>query len=133
MKRFMRVGSIAATIAAAIVAVALIAKDRFTGPAPAPLTPVRPPRPEYAPVPRPAAPDAKPKPKPQPKPKAAASTDDLSEINGIGPVYKARLAKSGITSFADLARADATRLAGKIEAPVSRIQAWIDAARRLSA
>jgi predicted flap endonuclease-1-like 5' DNA nuclease len=127
----MRIGSIAATIAAAIVAVALIAKDRLTGPAPAPVAPVRPPRPEPSPAPKGAAPKAQSKPKP--KPKAAASADDLSEINGIGPVYKTKLAKAGIASFADLARADATELAGKIEAPVSRIQAWIDAARRRNA
>ncbi|MCJ7725975.1 MAG: helix-hairpin-helix domain-containing protein [Acidimicrobiia bacterium] len=126
MKRFMRLGSIAATIAAAIVAVAWVVKDRLTGPAPAPAAPVRAPRPE--PSPAPTAPAAKPKPKP--KPRAKPSTDDLSEINGIGPVYKTKLAKAGITSFADLAAADATAVAENIEAPVSRVQAWIDAARR---
>jgi len=100
VKRFMRLGSIAATVVGGIVAVAWIVKDRLTGPAP-----VRAPEP-------------------------VAADDDLSEINGIGPVYKTKLAESGITGFAGLADADATELSAKIEAPVSRIQAWIDAARR---
>jgi len=106
VKRFMRLGSIAATVVGGIVAVAWIVKDRLTG-RPAP-TPVRASEP-------------------------VAADDDLSEINGIGPVYKAKLAESGINSFAGLAEADATELSAKIEAPVSRIQAWIDTARRRGA
>lgn len=117
MKRFMRLGSIAATVVGGIVAVAWIVKDRLTGPAPAPAAP--------GPAPRPA-----PAPAPVRAPEPVAADDDLSEINGIGPVYKTKLAESGITSFAGLADADATELSAKIEAPVSRIQAWIDAARR---
>ncbi len=143
MKRFMRLGTIAAASAAAIVAVAWIVKDRVTGPAPAPagsggaprLSPA--PAPAPAPAPRPKAkpaakPSARPTAKAAAKPKGSAG-DDLSEISGIGPVYKSRLAEAGITSFAGLAGADASKISGKIEAPVSRIQAWIDAARRRSA
>ena len=118
MKRFMRLGSIAATIIGAIVAVAWIARDRLTGPAPAPA------RSEAA---------SHPEATPMPSQESGTETDDLSEISGVGPVYKTRLAEVGITSFAGLAGADATVIAGKIEAPVSRIQAWIDAARRRSA
>lgn len=38
-------------------------------------------------------------------------SDDLSAIKGIGPVYKARLAEGGISTFADLAKTAPTRLA----------------------
>jgi len=115
VKRFMRLGSIAATVVGGIVAVAWIVKDRLTGPAPAPAAP---------------GPATRPAPAPVRAPEPVAADDDLSEINGIGPVYKTKLAESGITGFAGLADADATELSAKIEAPVSRIQAWIDAARR---
>ena len=76
MNRFMRIGSIAATIAAAIVAVALIAKDRLTGPAPAPVAPVRAPaaralaRPQSRPPASPKRSEARSRSR---KPKAAAS------------------------------------------------------------
>jgi len=119
VKRFMRFGSIAATVVGAIVAVAWLVKDRLTGPEPVPVG-------QEEALPSRVA----------PPPVAAPSTDepdDLSEISGIGPVYKARLAEAGITTYAALAGADATDVADKIEAPVSRIQSWIDAARRRSA
>ncbi|MCB2224539.1 MAG: hypothetical protein KQH83_10265 [Actinobacteria bacterium] len=115
MKRSMRIGTLAAAFAGAIVAVAWLIKDRVVGAGPAPVEPA-----PVAPVPAP----------PAPAPAASAGDDDLSAIDGIGPVYKARLADAGITTFAALGKADATALAEKIEAPVSRIQAWIDAARR---
>ncbi|MBU1226192.1 MAG: hypothetical protein KJ698_03120 [Actinobacteria bacterium] len=150
MNRSMRLGTIAAAVVGAILTVAWIVKDRITGPAPVPPASVAAPRPAPAPAaaPKPAAkPAAKPAPKPaakpaaKPAPKSApkpapkpaarpAAGDDLSEIEGIGPVYKSRLAEAGITSFAALAGADATGISERIGAPVSRIQAWIDAARR---
>ena len=113
MNRATRLGTIAAAIVGAIAAAAWLVKDRLTGPAPAgegtPLAVAPPP-----PIPEPEH----------------RGDDDLSEISGIGPVYKTRLAEAGITSFAGLAKADATEIAEQIQAPVSRIQAWIDAARR---
>ena len=119
MKRFMRLGSIAATVAGAIVAIAWLVKDKLTGPEPVPVGH------EEAPASRVAPPLA-----PAPAPD---EPDDLSEIGGIGPVYKARLAQAGITTYSALSGADATEVAEKIEAPVSRIQSWIDAARRRNA
>jgi len=128
MNRFVRTGTIAAAIVGAIVAAALIVKEQLTGPAPAPSgeKPAAP-SPPAAAAPRKAP--AAPKPR---KPVAAptATDDNLSEINGIGPVYKTKLAEAGITTFTQLGKADASEIAGAIEAPVSRVQAWIDAARR---
>lgn len=147
MKRSTRLGSIAAAVVGTIALAAWLIKERLTGPAPAgegkPLA-VAPPPPPPPPKPKAAAatkPEAAPKPKPKatPKPKAApkpepktptTADDDLSEIDGIGPVYKTRLAEAGITTFAALAAADAAGIAEQIQAPVSRIQAWVDAARR---
>jgi polyhydroxyalkanoate synthase len=115
MKRSMRLGTIAAGIVGAVAALAWLVKDRLTGPSPAGEgTPM-------AVAPPPAAPPAAP---------AEAIDDDLSAISGIGPVYKARLSDAGIGTFADLAAADASDVAEQIEAPVSRVQAWIDTARR---
>ena len=119
MKRFMQLGSIAATAAGVIVAVAWLVKDRLTGPEPVPVGH------ETAPPSRVASPPVTAPPSDEP--------DDLSEVSGIGPVYKARLAEAGITTYAALAGADATEVADEIEAPVSRIQSWIDAARRRNA
>ena len=42
--------------------------------------------------------------------------DDLTELEGIGPVYAAKLREKGIVSFADLAAADEATLAGIIDA-----------------
>ena len=46
--------------------------------------------------------------------------DDLTELEGIGPVYAAKLREKGIVSFADLAAADEATLAGIIDAPAWR-------------
>lgn len=46
--------------------------------------------------------------------------DDLTEIEGIGPVYAARLREGGIGSFAELAAADEATLAALIAAPAWR-------------
>lgn len=46
--------------------------------------------------------------------------DDLTELEGIGPVYAAKLRERGIVTFADLAAADETTLAGIIDAPAWR-------------
>jgi predicted flap endonuclease-1-like 5' DNA nuclease len=44
----------------------------------------------------------------------------LTELEGIGPVYAAKLREQGIVSFADLAAADEATLAGIISAPAWR-------------
>jgi predicted flap endonuclease-1-like 5' DNA nuclease len=117
VKRYVRFGSVAAAVAGGIVALLWMIKDRFTGPAPQPVTA------EEAPkfrVPPPARPTA-----------TTGEADDLSEVKGIGPVYQARLEGAGIRSFAALGAADAVDLAERVEVPVSRVQDWIDKARRL--
>jgi predicted flap endonuclease-1-like 5' DNA nuclease len=114
VNRNVRYGAIAAAAFGAVVAAAWLLKDRLAGPAPA-----------AAPTP-PVAPVA-----PTPPPTPPGEPDDLSTIKGIGPVYRTRLEEAGIVSFAALATADAVTLAEQVEAPASRVQAWIDAARRL--
>lgn len=57
-----------------------------------------------------------------------AAADDLTEINGIGPVYADRLSDEGITTFAQLAGQDAARLAQAIDVAESRVAGWIEEA-----
>lgn len=62
--------------------------------------------------------------------------DDLTLLEGIGPVYASRLRDSGITSFAALAASDEATLAGIIDAPAWRrveYGDWIDQARLAAA
>lgn len=112
MNQNVRLGAIAAAAAGAVLALAWVLRDRFAGPAPA------------------ATPDAPPLRAVPPPPPAPAEPDDLSDISGIGPVYRSRLEGAGITTFAALAAADAADLSARIDAPASRVQAWIDDARR---
>ena len=46
--------------------------------------------------------------------------DDLTVLEGIGPVFAARLADSGITTFTQLAETDEATLAGIVNAPAWR-------------
>ncbi|MDQ1301610.1 MAG: hypothetical protein QG637_1532, partial [Chloroflexota bacterium] len=58
--------------------------------------------------------------------------DDLLSVEGIGPVYAAKLQAAGITTFAQLAAADNARLAEIIQAPAWRkvdYDAWREQAR----
>ena len=57
--------------------------------------------------------------------------DDLTRVKGIGPVYQTRLAGQGITSFRDLADADAAGIAGAIDASVRQIEDWQERASTL--
>ena len=62
--------------------------------------------------------------------------DDLTELEGIGPVYAAKLREKGIVAFADLAAADEATLAGIIDAPAWRrinYGDWIAQARLAAA
>ncbi|MGC8782558.1 MAG: helix-hairpin-helix domain-containing protein, partial [Anaerolineae bacterium] len=71
-----------------------------------------------------------------PEARAELPTDDLTRIEGIGPVYAAKLRAAGITSFAQLAEADDARLAGIIQAPSWRkidYASWREQARLLAA
>ena len=61
-----------------------------------------------------------------------ATTDDLAEVSGIGPVYRARLADAGITTFARLAAADPDAVIAATGVLPARAADWIAqaAARR---
>ena len=60
--------------------------------------------------------------------------DDLTVIKGIGPATQEKLSSLGVTSFADLADADPTRLTSdlrKYQPGISekRVRSWIDTAK----
>lgn len=58
--------------------------------------------------------------------------DDLTAVNGIGPVYAKRLAGAGVKSFSDLAAADAHDLANRTDLPMDRLADWIRKASDLA-
>lgn len=79
----------------------------------------------------PAAPKAaaakKSAPKAKAAPAAAAGSDDLTAINGVGPAAAKKLAEAGITSFAALAAVDVDTFdAVKVKAD------WVDQAKALA-
>ena len=69
-------------------------------------------------------------------PRRAVVGDDLTRLEGIGPVYDAKLRAAGITTYEQLAQAEGTRLAEIIQAPAWRrvhYGAWIEQARLAAA
>ena len=58
--------------------------------------------------------------------------DDLAKVWGIGPVYRARLADAGITTFADLAAADPAAVVEATGIPPNRAADWIAQAAALA-
>ena len=62
----------------------------------------------------------------------AAGDDDLTLINGIGPVFSERLKDAGISSFQALYEAGADRAADVTGVPVSRAEPWIAEAQTRS-
>lgn len=58
--------------------------------------------------------------------------DDLQRVNGIGPVRVEQLAELGVSSFAELADADAVDLAAKLGVSVTQAEDWIGQAADLS-
>jgi len=107
------------------------------------------PRPEKGPIPQfrtgagpspspPAAAAATPGATPTATPTAAPATapvagphhpDDLADIVGIGPVFRGRLADTGITTFASLAATDAAVVAAAIGVTEQMVAGWIAQAR----
>ena len=62
-----------------------------------------------------------------------AQPGDLSEIKGIGPATKTKLAQLGITTFADLAGADAGQLSKSLNQRTitpERVRSWIAEAKK---
>jgi predicted flap endonuclease-1-like 5' DNA nuclease len=64
---------------------------------------------------------------------ALASKDDLTAVNGIGPVYAGKLQKLDITTFAKLASAEAEALAGDLDVSPAIVIGWQEQARNLGA
>ncbi len=74
-----------------------------------------------------------PPPAPSPNgPAALAAGDDLTAVNGIGPVYAKRLADAGVTTFRQLAGSDADELAARTELSRERLADWIGKAGELA-
>ena len=64
-----------------------------------------------------------------------AKPGDLSEIKGIGPAIKTKLAQLGIKTFADLAGADAAQLSKSLDQRTitpERVRSWIAEAKKRS-
>jgi predicted flap endonuclease-1-like 5' DNA nuclease len=84
-------------------------------------------------VPAPQPPLAQPPPFRQPTSPPLAvdepTPDDITEVKGIGPVYKARLQELGITTFAALASADAAAISEHLEISGNQVDDWISQAR----
>lgn len=121
MKKFVRI----ALLVAAWAAVSWLYRDK--------LLPL--PRPERGPAPHfrtGRAAGSQPVASTAASPQDPASThDDLTEIVGIGPVYRNRLAGAGIVSFADLAAADPDVVAEAIDVADSLVAGWITQAREM--
>jgi predicted flap endonuclease-1-like 5' DNA nuclease len=69
-------------------------------------------------------------------PRRVVMGEDLTRLEGIGPVYAAKLRHAGIASFAQLAEADEARLAEIVQAPAWRrvnFAEWIQQARLAAA
>lgn len=107
-----------AGVAAAGVAMVWLLKDRILGPETTPVTAEQAPRFRVVPSLKPG--------------RKSDRGDDLSEIKGIGPVYKARLADGGVTTFSTLARTDPARLAEIAEVGEETAAAWVKQASTLA-
>ena len=73
-----------------------------------------------------------PPPEPHDAPATDDPTDDLTRVNGIGPVYAKRLTEIGIASFAELAAADPADLVSRADLPEERLADWISQAGELA-
>ena len=56
----------------------------------------------------------------------------VTEVKGVGPATAEKLEKSGITTVAELAKADPANVAEATGASADKAQAWIDAAKELA-
>lgn len=92
-------------------------KDRILGPETTPVTPEE--APKFRVVPTPSK-------------GGKTASEDLSQVKGIGPVYKARLVAGGITTFAALAKTPAPRIAEIAEVGEETAADWAKQASALT-
>jgi predicted flap endonuclease-1-like 5' DNA nuclease len=118
MRRATRIGGVVAGVAATGVAMVWLLKDRILGPETTPVTREQAPRFRVVPSSKPG--------------KQTDSADDLSEVKGIGPVYRARLIEGGITTFSALAKTAPARLAEIAEVGEETAAAWAKQASTLA-
>lgn len=57
----------------------------------------------------------------------------LTDVSGIGPVYATRLGGQGVNTLTDLAEASPEEVAEAAQVGTARAEAWIEAARALTA
>ena len=60
---------------------------------------------------------------------SSESDGDLEDLKGIGPSYAEKLGDAGIETIADLADADAEKLAAETDLSEGRLEDWIERAR----
>jgi len=118
MRRITKLGGYVIGIGAGAAAVIWLVKDRLLGPETTPAGH------DDSPAFR-VAPD-------RPSP-ATTSDADLSEVKGIGPVYRARLEQAGIASCSDLASATPAAIATAAEVPEEKAKDWVRQAGDLAA
>lgn len=66
------------------------------------------------------------------KPPKPVEPDDLTEVNGIGPVFARRLMEGGISTFAQLAAAQTERVMELTGVHESRASDWVEQAGTLA-
>jgi predicted flap endonuclease-1-like 5' DNA nuclease len=118
MRRITKLGSVLVGIGAGAAAVVWLIKDRLLGPETAPVSVDDAPAFRVAPSSSPA--------------ERSADADDLSEVKGIGPVYRARLEQAGVTTFAGLAAMTAEDVAEAAGVTADRAKDWLSQATKLA-
>ena len=69
------------------------------------------------------------------RPTPGDDKDDLTRLDGLGPVYAHKLYAVGVDSFTALAHCDAAEILNRLNLPsgrLKRLKGWIDEARRLA-
>jgi predicted flap endonuclease-1-like 5' DNA nuclease len=116
MRRSTKVGGFIVGIGTGVAAVLWMLRDRLLKPETTPVGVEDAPAFRVAPAPAPARADA----------------DDLTEIKGIGPVYKARLAAGGFSRFDELAKASPGQIAEVADVTEARAAEWVEQAAKLA-
>lgn len=64
-------------------------------------------------------------------PTPTASSDDLTNINGVGPVYARRLVESGIASFSEFFKTSSDVLTDVTGASNDKVEQWLSQSKEL--